>query len=64
MELPRVVHQEVSLRAQVGTVSTSTMYEIHDDLREMEEFIGFPRYVNIAAAKASIRQLTKQARQS
>lgn len=49
--------KRISLRAQVGT---STMYEIHDDLRELEECIGFPRYVNLAAAKARIRHLTKQ----
>ena len=52
--------RRINLQAQVGTVRTSTMYEIHDDLREMEECIGFPRYVNIAAAKTRIRHLTKQ----
>lgn len=51
--------RRISIQAQVGAVRTTTMYEINDDLKEMEECIGFPRLVSLEAAKARIRQLTQ-----
>lgn len=51
--------RRISIQAQVGAVRTTTMYEINDDLKEMEECIGFPRLVSLSAAKTRIRQLTQ-----
>ena len=51
--------RRIKIGAQVGIVRSTTMYEINDDLKEMEECIGFPRLVSLEAAKARIRELTK-----
>ena len=50
--------RRINIKAQVGAMRTTTMYEINDDLKEMEECIGFPRLVSLEAAKARIRELT------
>ena len=52
--------RRISLRAQVSSDRTSPMYEIHNDLKELEECIGFQRVSDMSLAKKYIRDIIKE----
>ena len=46
-------------RAGVSSDKPVTRYEIADNLRDLEEYIGLTRFTDLSVAKAHIRKITK-----
>lgn len=46
-------------KAGISSDKPVTKYEIADNLRDLEDYIGLPRFGDLSVAKAHIRKITK-----
>lgn len=52
--------RRISVEASISSGHFLSIFEINDDLKEMEECIGFQRAFNISQAKKYIRDIIKE----